>query len=112
MRVLTVGLLAAIPLFAQNTLVLSSTASALNLTLTSRAGVNPAAVQWTFTYSSNELLSIQAVAAGSAAAAGKTITCAGAAGTYRCLLSGLNATVIPDGVVAVVTVTAAAGVTS
>ena len=112
MRVLTLGLLAAIPLFAQNSLVLSSGASALNLTLTSRAGVQPAAIQWTLTYSPNEVLSIQAAAAGSAAAAGKTITCAGAAGTYRCVLSGANSTVIPDGVVAVVTFVAAAGVTS
>ena len=77
MRVLTIGLLAAIPLFAQNSLVLSSGGSALNLTLTSRGGVQPAAIQWTLTYSSNELLSIKAVVAGSAAAAGKTINCAG-----------------------------------
>src|SRR5436305_9471949 len=112
MRVLTIGLLAAIPLFAQNSLVLSSGGSALNLTLTSRGGVQPAAIQWTLTYSSNELLSIKAVVAGSAAAAGKTITCAGTTGTYRCVLSGANSTVIPDGVVAVVTIAAAAGVTS
>jgi uncharacterized protein (TIGR03437 family) len=110
MRVLSIGLLAAIPLFAQNSLILSSGGSALNLTLNSHGGVRPAAIQWTLTYSPNELLSVQAVVAGSAAAAGKTISCAGATGSYRCLLAGTNSTVISDGVVAVVTVAAAAGV--
>ena len=110
MRVLTMGLLAAIPLVAQNSLILSSGGSALNLTLNSHGGVQPAAIQWTLTYSPNELLSIRAVVAGSAAAAGKTISCAGATGSYRCVLAGTNSTVISDGVVAVVTVAAAAGV--
>src|ERR1043165_8009745 len=91
--------------FAQSdTLALSSgTAAAngtvsLNLVLTSIAGGQPAALQWTFSYPAANLLSLAAVAGSSATAAGKSVTC---------LAYGTTASLMANGTVAVVSVTVA-----
>src|ERR1019366_8554639 len=102
-------------LFGQGTLVLSSGTAvggtvALDLTLTSPTGSEPAGIQWDLTYSATDVVSINAVAAGTAVSAGKWISCS--PGTHRCLLAGLNSSLIQNGVVAVVTVTLATGVAS
>jgi uncharacterized protein (TIGR03437 family) len=110
--------LSTIPLVAQNAVTLSSgTASAggtatLNLTLTSAAGSEPAGLQWTLAYSPTSIVSIGAIAGANANAAGKSLTCAAHSGSYICLLAGMNNTVIQNGVVAVVSVTIASGVSS
>jgi hypothetical protein len=75
---------------------------AVKLVLDSLPGAEPAAIQWTLTYPAEEALSISAVAAGSALDAGKQIQCAGEPGTQSCLLTGMNATLIQNGVVAVI----------
>jgi uncharacterized protein (TIGR03437 family) len=101
-----------------DSLVLSSgTAGAngsisLNLTITSPAGDEPTAVQWTFTFPPSDLVSISASAGQAATNAGKTLSCASNSGTYTCLASGLNANIISNGTLAVVSVTLASGVTS
>src|ERR1035438_2155938 len=104
-------------LFGQGTLVLSSGTTAggtmaLDLTLTSPTGSGPAGIQWDLTYSATDVVSINAVATGTAVTAGKSINCASSSGRYRCLLSGLNSSLIQNGVVAAVTVTIATGVAS
>src|ERR1019366_6790656 len=104
-------------LFGQGTLVLASGTTvggtvALDLTLTSPAGSEPAGIQWDLTYSATDVVSINAVAAGTAVSAGKSIYCSSSSGTFRCLLAGLNSSLIQNGVVAVVTVTIASGVAS
>jgi len=78
-----------------------------NLILSSPAGSQPAGIQWTLTFPPEEVVSITAVAEGSAIAAGKEIHCADAPGTYTCLLTGMNSTLIGDGVVAVLSVSLA-----
>ena len=114
---LTYSLISSSALFGQGALVLSSGTTsagtvALNLTLTSPAGSEPAGIQGALTYSATDVVSINAVAAGTAVTAGKSIYCSSSSGTYRCLLAGLNSSLIQNGVVAVVTVTIAAGVAS
>src|ERR1035441_4993255 len=104
-------------LFGQGSLVLSSGTTAggtvaLDLTLTSPTGGEPAGIQWDLTYSATDVVSINAVATGTAVTAGKSINCFSSSGTYRCLLAGLNTSLIQNGVVAVVTVTIATGVAS
>src|SRR5579872_4225846 len=84
----------------------------LNLTLTSPPGSEPAAIQWTLTFPPANVASISAVAGTSPTNAGKTISCNPGTGAYTCLISGMNANIISNGVVAVVNVTMAAGVTS
>ena len=97
--------------FGQDALALSSGtavpggAVALNLSLSSPAAGAPAAVQWTLNYAAGNIASVAAVVGPSATAAGKTITCFSAAGSHTCLLSGMNDTVIQDGIVAVINVT-------
>src|ERR1700739_302075 len=91
---LTIALLSSSALSAQITLALSSSAAgsssaALNLTLTSPAGSEPAGVEWRLTYSPGDVLSINAVVAGTAAAAGKSITCAATAGGHNFFVVGL-----------------------
>ena len=114
-------LLAFVPgvVFGQDALALSSGtavaggAIALNLSLNSPVGSEPAGVQWTLTYPAGNTASIGAVAGSSATAADETITCFSGAGSYTCLLSGMNDAVIQNGVVAVinVTMTSSAGTT-
>src|ERR1019366_98249 len=114
---LTFVLTSSSALFGQGALVLSSGTTAggtvaLDLTLTSPTGSKPAGIQWDLTYSATDVVSINAVAAGTAVTAGKSINCSSSSGTYRCLLAGLNSSLIQNGVVAEVTVTIAAGVAS
>src|SRR5207244_3091282 len=102
---LTIILFSPNTLFGQSNLVMSSSiwsgsSAAMNLTLSSPAGSQPAGIQWTLTYSPRDILSINAVAAGSAVAAGKAIHCSAGAGTYTCDLAGLNSALIQNGVVA------------
>jgi uncharacterized protein (TIGR03437 family) len=75
----------------------------LDLTLTSsHPGI--AAAQWTFTYWAADVAGIDVAAGPAAVSAGKSISCAGRAGSVICLLWGLNTNIVPDGVVARVTV--------
>src|SRR5690242_17791643 len=92
--------------------VASSGSAALPLVLTSPAGSEPAAIQWTLNYSPSSVASISATAGAAATAASKSISCAPVSGAYSCLLYGMNNTVIANGTVAVVNVTLAAGATS
>jgi hypothetical protein len=103
--------------FGQDSLALSSGSTtqggttALNLSLTSPAGSEPAGIQWTFAYSSSDIVSITAAAGPAATAAGKSVVCAGIPGSYTCLLTGVNASVVSDGVAATVSVTLSPTVT-
>ena len=111
---LTIVFLSPSTLFGQGILSLSSgissgSSAAVNLTLSSPAGSQPAGIQWTLTYSPRDILSIDAVAAGGAVAAGKAIQCSAGAGIYTCLLVGQNSNLIQNGLVAVVNLTLAAG---
>src|ERR1700686_855404 len=86
------------PLVAQSSLVLSSAGA---LTLTSVAGNEPAALQWTFSYPSG--VTGFTVSAGPALlAAGKSVTCAGNPSDYTCLAFGMNLNIIGKGVVGTV----------
>src|SRR4051794_28852737 len=95
----------------QGTLALSSGSTtpggsvALELTLASAQGSAPAGLQWTLTYPP-ETAGVQMTAGPAATAAGKSLTCDAGSGTYTCILTGVNQTMIADGVVAVATVTA------
>gem|GEM_PF-483265 len=76
----------------------------LTLTLTSPAGSEPAALQWTLAYDPSVIAGITATPAASTTAAAKNMTCAGTAGSYNCLIFGLNANPIANGPVATVNV--------
>src|SRR5690349_8662568 len=86
--------------------VSGSTAS-LTLNLAS-GGSPPAGIQWTMTYPSGSIVSVNA----QSVAAGKTTSCAATASAFTCLLVGQNSNLIADGAVATVSVTLAAGVPS
>jgi Concanavalin A-like lectin/glucanases superfamily/Bacterial Ig domain len=98
-------------LCAQSSLTLSSATTTtggtvpLNLSLSSPAGGEPAALQWTLTYTTGSVTSVSVAVGASATAAGKSISCAGGAAGYICTAFGLNSNTIANGVVAVVTVT-------
>lgn len=77
----------------------------LALSLNSPAGSDPAAVQWTLTYSSSNVASVTAVAGASLTSAAKTISCSASAGSYTCVASGMNTNAIANGVVASITFT-------
>jgi hypothetical protein len=96
---------------AADALVLSSgsvapgSAVSLNLSLTATTGNTPAALQWTLTYPASAISGVTVTAGPSATAAGKSPTCASNSGSYTCVLAGLNANVMQNGVVAVATFT-------
>ena len=110
------ALLLALALSAEGQAVLSlSSADAhaggsvtLTLTLTSGA-VKSAGVQWVLGYSPSDFSSMTAVAGSAATAAAKQLTCNGATGQLICMVSGINNGTIPDGPVAVVTLTLGTG---
>src|SRR5690242_3622622 len=117
------ALLAARYAFSQSTLVLSSATvpsggtAILPLTLTSPAGSEPAALQWTITYSPADIVALSATAGAAANAAGKALSCAASPGTYTCMLTGLNpgapnTGIVNNGAVATVSATLSANTTS
>ena len=79
----------------------------LTVSMSSNGGTRPAAAQWDLNYSQADLVLAQGTffSAGAAAiAAGKSVSCkTPAAGTVRCIVSGLNRTSIGDGDLASVT---------
>ncbi len=84
----------------------------LNLTLNSPAGSEPAALQWTVTYPSANVTAIAATAAAGATSANKSLSCNGGSGTLTCVLYGMNADPIANGVAATLKLNMAAGVSS
>src|SRR4051812_45590199 len=59
----------------------------LGLVLNAPAGNSPAALQWTLTYSAAAVTGFSFVADPALTSAGKSLQCAGAAGSYTCLVS-------------------------
>jgi len=80
-------------------------ALSVNISLSSTGGSGPAAVQWTMSYSSPAVTSVSIVAGWAATAAQKSATCVSTSSSTTCVVSGLNQTVISDGVLAVATFT-------
>ena len=72
-------------------------------------GGQVAALQWTFQFSPLQITSISVNLGTAAIAANKTAACAGQAGSYTCLLTGLNSDLIPSGIVANAYLTVAPG---
>src|ERR1700733_10158177 len=84
----------------------------LSLALTSPAGSQPSAIQWTLTYPPANVVSISVSPGAALAAANKTLSCNGVSGAYTCEASAMNAGIISNGAVAVVNLTMAAGLTT
>jgi hypothetical protein len=97
-------------LHAQTTLALSPAAegASLELALNSTSGVIPAAIQWIIQYPAAAIQSITVEDGPALTSAGKTVICAGDAGVFNCMVVGFNGELIPDGVIARVTVRLAA----
>ena len=72
----------------------------VGLSLASASGLQPAALQWTLGYSAADVAGVTWTVGTAGAAAGKSIACSG----NTCILYGLNANTISDGVVAVASV--------
>lgn len=70
----------------------------VDLPITLSGGAQPAALQWSFTFS-KDITSVTVVAGASIKAAQKTMTCSG----NTCLVFGMNTATLADGVVAVAT---------
>ncbi len=68
-----------------------------------------AGMQWTFVFPASQIASVAVMPGAAAVAANKTVACAGGAGVYTCLLTGLNTNLVPAGVVANASFTIAAG---
>ena len=88
---------------ASGTAVQGSSLS-LNLSLSASTA---SALQWTLSYAAANVTSVSVAAGPALTAAGKTIQCSTGTGATVCLASGLNSTLIANGVVAVVTATLA-----
>ena len=95
-----------VPAAAQPALSLSSTSASagsavtLNLSLSSPAGSEPSAIQWTLNYPPASLSNISVIPGATLAPVGKTLQCVSGSGSYTCIAYGMNATILPDGVVA------------
>jgi hypothetical protein len=95
---------------AQSTLNLSSTSTpaggavTLNLSLSSTAGSEPSAIQWTMNYPPAALSNVSVVPGPAVSSVGKSLQCEPASGSYTCIGYGLE-TIIANGIVAEVTAT-------
>ena len=104
--------------FGQDTMVLSSGSAlpgntvSLNLSLSVVSGSAPASLEWTFSYSAGDFTAVSVVPGPVAVAAGKSVSCSGSPGSYRCLLFGINSTALSDGIVATATFTVSPTTTS
>lgn len=76
----------------------------LNVSLQSSSGQEPAGVQFTVSYSPVDFTAIQVTPGPSAITAGKAVSCFGTSTAYNCIVVGGKST-IPDGVLAVVSLT-------
>jgi hypothetical protein len=77
----------------------------LDLSLTTPISGGPTALEWTYSYPAATFSSVIVVAGPAAVAAGKSVSCSGGAGSYTCMLFGLNNTLMTSGVVATATFT-------
>ena len=84
----------------------------LSLVLTSPTGSEPADLQWTFTYLPANVVSISASSGTALTNASKILTCSAASGSYTCLASGMNSSIISNGTVATVNLVMASGLTT
>jgi len=89
---------------SQGTATTAGTIS-VNVSLQSSSGQQPAGVQFTLSYSPVDFTAIRVTAGPSAIAAGKSVECAGSASAYNCIVAGFNSSAVPDGVLAVVSLT-------
>jgi hypothetical protein len=80
----------------------TSVTLALNLSAT---GATPASAQWTLAYSSADFSSVTVTPGPAATDSGKVVTCNQTPGATTCVLWGMNATPIANGVVANVSLT-------
>ena len=95
---------------AQSNLTLSSASvpaggtAQLNLSLSSVSG-QPANIQWTFNYPAASVANLVVSPVADFNSTGKTISCAGGTGFYKCVTWGLTPSTVPNGVIATVSVT-------
>jgi uncharacterized protein (TIGR03437 family) len=85
---------------------------ALNIGLNNTGSAVPVAVQWTLNYSSLDFSSAAVTAGPVAIAANKSISCNNNAGATTCILWGLNATPISNGVLATVSLIVSSSTTN
>src|ERR1017187_9018412 len=77
---------------------------AVNLSLTSST-TSPAGLQWTLNYPPSSITAVYATEGPAAISSGKSLSSASGAGSYTCLATGINSNTIPNGVVAVFSLT-------
>jgi uncharacterized protein (TIGR03437 family) len=80
----------------------------LFLTLTSPPGNQPAAIQWTLSYPAPSVVNFAVTAGPALTAAGKILNCSANSGAYTCIAAGINANLIANGIVGIVTLAAPA----
>ncbi len=75
----------------------------VNLALANSGGSQPAAVQWSMTYSAADISGVTVVDGSAATAASKTVVCNSTSGSAICIVSGLNDNAIASGALASIT---------
>ena len=82
---------------------------ALDLSLTTSGGAQPAVFQWSMSYSAADIASVSVTDGPTASAAGKSILCSSTPGSTVCVAYGVNQNIISDGVAATATFDIAPG---
>ncbi len=111
LRILVLAVVISLACLAQGVAVglssgVASPGTPVTLALTLNAtGSAPASAQWTLEYSPADFSSVTVTAGPAATTSGKTVTCNPTSGTTTCVLWGMDATAIVNGVVANVSLT-------
>ena len=82
---------------------------AMDVSLTTSGGAQPAVFQWTMSYSAADIASVSVTDGPTATAAGKSILCSSTPGSTVCVAYGVNQNIISDGVAATATFSIASG---
>ncbi len=84
----------------------------IGISFNSSPSAQPAALQWTLSYSSTDISSLTVTPGSGATGAGKSIVCSSSPGSTICIVYGLNDNTIPNGSVAVASFVIAPGSTA
>jgi hypothetical protein len=77
---------------------------AIGITLSTNTLAPLAGLQWTVSYPPTQVSGITVIDGAAATAAGKTVSCSGGPGVYRCIVAGANQNLISTGVVALLSI--------
>jgi trimeric autotransporter adhesin len=94
------GFAQSVALSANAVTAVSGGSASIATSIANSGGAQPTSVEWTLAYPANAISTVTVTPGAAAVAAGKTVTCAPAAGSLLCIAYGMNSNPFPNGDIA------------